>query len=163
MVQQATSFMLDALKDNKEEHGHLQTRLLEMNLLHAPQVADAILTNSIFTHYDRPYIAGLCEKAGLYQRALEHYTEEADIKRILVHTHLLNPEFLIGYFGRLGVDQSISILEEMLRTNIRQNLQIVVQIATKYSEQLSPKSLIAMFESFKSFEGFFFFSFFFLV
>lgn len=68
MVQQATSFLLDALKDNNELYGHLQTKLLEMNLLHAPQVADAILGNEMFSHYDKPYIAGLCEKAGLYQR-----------------------------------------------------------------------------------------------
>jgi clathrin heavy chain len=68
MVQQATSFLLDALKDNNESYGHLQTKLLEMNLLHAPQVADAIIGNEMFSHYDTPYIAGLCEKAGLYQR-----------------------------------------------------------------------------------------------
>ncbi|KAJ1948453.1 Clathrin heavy chain, partial [Dispira parvispora] len=44
-VPQATSFLLDALKENKEEQAHLQTKLLEMNLLQAPQVADAILGN----------------------------------------------------------------------------------------------------------------------
>ena len=42
LVQQATSFLLDALKENKPEQGPLQTRLLEMNLVQAPQVADAI-------------------------------------------------------------------------------------------------------------------------
>ncbi len=68
LIQPATSFLLDALKDNKPEQGHLQTRLLEMNLLHAPQVADAILGNEMFSHYDRPRIANLCEKAGLLQR-----------------------------------------------------------------------------------------------
>lgn len=68
MIQPATSFLLDALKDNKPEQGPLQTRLLEMNLVHAPQVADAILGNEMFTHYDRPRIANLCEKAGLLQR-----------------------------------------------------------------------------------------------
>jgi hypothetical protein len=68
MVQQVTSFLLDALKENKPEHGHLQTRLLEMNLMSAPQVADAILGNEMFSHYDRPRIANLCEKAGLLQR-----------------------------------------------------------------------------------------------
>jgi len=68
MIQPATSFLLDALKDNKSEQGHLQTRLLEMNLIHAPQVADAIFGNDMFTHYDRPRIANLCEKAGLLQR-----------------------------------------------------------------------------------------------
>jgi clathrin heavy chain len=122
MVQQATSFLLDALKENKAEQAHLQTRLLEMNLMNAPLVADAILGNEMFTHYDRPYIAQLCEKAGLYQRvresrllfpnefgspgfvpsssvfffaaiqALEHYNDIYDIKRIFVHTVFPNPE-----------------------------------------------------------------------
>ena len=44
------------------------------------------------THYDRAHIAQLCEQAGLLQRALEHYTDIYDIKRAIVHTHVLNPE-----------------------------------------------------------------------
>ena len=68
LVQPCTSFLLDALKNNRPAEGHLQTRLLEMNLLSAPQVADAILGNQMFTHYDRAHIAQLCEKAGLLQR-----------------------------------------------------------------------------------------------
>jgi clathrin heavy chain len=74
MIQQATSFLLDALKGDKPEHAALQTRLIEMNLLHAPQVADAILGNEMFHHYDRSYIAGLCEKAGLFQRVKNKVT-----------------------------------------------------------------------------------------
>ena len=46
----------------------------------------------MFTHYDHPSIAQLCEKAGLVQRVLEHYTDLYDIKRAVVHTHLLNPD-----------------------------------------------------------------------
>jgi hypothetical protein len=38
MVQQTTSFLLGALKHNKPEEGHLQTKLLEINLRDAPQV-----------------------------------------------------------------------------------------------------------------------------
>jgi clathrin heavy chain len=69
MIQPATSFLFDALKDNRPEQGPLQTRLLEMNLVRAQtHVADAILRNEMFTHYDRPRIAKLCEKAGLLQR-----------------------------------------------------------------------------------------------
>ena len=37
-VQACTSFLLDALKNNRPNEAHLQTRLLEMNLLTAPQV-----------------------------------------------------------------------------------------------------------------------------
>ena len=36
-----------------------------------PNVADAILANGMFSHYDRPRIAQLCEKAGLFIRALQ--------------------------------------------------------------------------------------------
>jgi hypothetical protein len=53
------------LSSGTEEQGPLPTRLLEMNLIHAPQVADAILGIDMFTHYDCPWIANLCEKAGL--------------------------------------------------------------------------------------------------
>ncbi|KAJ3123689.1 hypothetical protein HK100_011525 [Physocladia obscura] len=157
MVQQATGFLLDALKDNKPEQSGLQTRLLEMNLLHSPQVADAILGNQMFSHYDRNYIAGLCEKAGLYQRALEHYTDIYDIKRVIVNTQLLTPEWTIGFFGRLSVDQSLECLKEMLNNNIRQNLQIVVQVATKYSDLLGPANLISLFEAQKSSEGLYYY------
>ncbi|TFY72317.1 hypothetical protein EVG20_g697 [Dentipellis fragilis] len=157
MIQPATSFLLDALKDNKPEQGHLQTRLLEMNLVHAPQVADAILGNEMFTHYDRPRIANLCEKAGLLQRALEHYEDLADIKRAIVHTNILAPDWLVNYFSRLTTEQSMACMQEMLRVNIRQNLQVVVQIATKYSDILGAVNLIEMFESFKSFEGLYYY------
>lgn len=63
----------------------------------------------------------------------------------------------MNYFGRLSVDQSLECCKEMLTSNIRQNLQIVVQIATKYSEQLGPSLLITMFEDFKSFEGLYYY------
>ncbi|XP_039266520.2 clathrin heavy chain 1 [Styela clava] len=157
LVQQCTAFLLDALKNNRPAEGPLQTRLLEMNLMHAPQVADAILGNQMFTHYDRAHIAGMCEKAGLLQRALEHYTDLYDIKRAIIHTHLLNPEWLVNYFGSLSVEDSLECLKAMLTANIRQNLQLCVQVATKYHEQLSTQSLIDLFESFKSFEGLFYF------
>ncbi|XP_013387362.1 clathrin heavy chain 1 isoform X2 [Lingula anatina] len=157
MIQQCTSFLLDALKNNRPSEGPLQTRLLEMNLMHAPQVADAILGNQMFTHYDRAHVAQLCEKAGLLQRALEHYTDLYDIKRAVVHTHLLNPEWLVNYFGSLSVEDSLECLKTMLQANIRQNLQVCVQIATKYHEQLGTVALIEIFESFKSFEGLFYF------
>lgn len=45
----------------------------------------------------------------------------------------------------------------MLQANLRQNLQIVVQIASKYAEQLQTQPIIELFESFKSFEGLYYF------
>ncbi|KAI0641858.1 clathrin heavy chain [Trametes meyenii] len=157
MIQPATSFLLEALKDNKPEQAHLQTRLLEMNLMHAPQVADAILVNQILTHFDKPRIANLCEKAGLLQRALELYEDLADIKRVIVHTTAFPADWLVDYFSKLTTEQSFACMQEMLRVNIRQNLQIAVQIATKYSDILGPVKLIEMFESFKTYEGLYYY------
>ena len=61
-------------------------------LLAVSQVADAILANNTLTHYDRPRIAQLCEKAGLYMRALQHYTDLKDLKRVIVNTHAIDPQ-----------------------------------------------------------------------
>lgn len=89
LIPQCTAFLLEALKNNRPDQGELQTRLLEMNLMHSPQVADAILGNNMLTHYNKAHISQLCEKAGLLQRALQHYTDIYDIKRAVVHSHLL--------------------------------------------------------------------------
>jgi len=80
MYQAATSFLLDVLSSNSPEQGHLQTRLLEMNLQHAPQVADAILGNDMFSYFDRPRIASGCEAAGLVTRV-----RHAHISRCFVY------------------------------------------------------------------------------
>ena len=157
LIPQCTEFLLNALKDNNPEDAALQTRLLEMNLLHAPNVADAILGNSMFSHYDRAHVAQLCEKAGLLQRALEHYTDLYDIKKAVVHTHLLNGEWLTNFFGTLSVEDSVECLRAMLQTNIRQNLKVCVQICSKYHEQLGADKLIDLFMEFKSYEGLFYF------
>ncbi|EPE29243.1 Clathrin heavy-chain terminal [Glarea lozoyensis ATCC 20868] len=160
MVQAATAFLLDALKDNKPEQGNLQTRLLEMNLMNAPQVADAILGNDMFSHYDRPRIAQLCEGAGLVQRALEHYDDPDAIKRVLVNIAAqpnFSQDWLTNFFGRLSLEQSLDCLDAMLKSNIRQNLASVVQIATKYSDLLGATRLIDLFEKYKTYEGLFYY------
>ncbi|CAI9261472.1 unnamed protein product [Lactuca saligna] len=84
-------------------------------------------SNGMFSHYDRPRIAQLCEKAGLYVRALQHYSELPDIKRVI------------------------------LLVNLRGNLQIIVQVAKEYCEQLGVESCIKIFEQFKSYDGLYFF------
>jgi clathrin heavy chain len=153
MVQQATAFLLDALKDNRPEQGPLQTRLLEMNLRNAPQVADAILGNEMFSYYDRARIASMCEAAGLIQRALENSDDPAFIKRNIVKSDKLNAEWLINYFGRMSVEQSLDCMNEMLKVNLRQNLEAVVNLATKFSDLLGPNRLIEMFERHRATEG----------
>ncbi|KAI9031707.1 hypothetical protein CLU79DRAFT_729726 [Phycomyces nitens] len=157
MIQQATAFLLEYLKDDKPEYAPLETRVLEMNLIHAPQVADAILSSNMLHHYDRVVVGNLCEKAGLYQKALEHFTDIHDIKRVIPYTHLINAEWLVSYFGTLSVENTLECLREMLSNNLRQNLQIAVQVAIKYSDQLEPHNIIDLFESFKSNEGLYYY------
>ncbi|CAN1748691.1 Clathrin heavy chain 2 [Linum perenne] len=94
LIREATAFLLDVLKPNLPEHAFLQTKVLEINLVTFPNVADAILANGMFSHYDRPRIGQLCEKAGLYIRALQHYAELPDIKRVIVNTHAIEPQYI---------------------------------------------------------------------
>ena len=58
----------------------------------------------------------------------------------------------------MKLSRQISIILLPLRhccinCNVHSNIQICVQIATKYHEQLTQTSLIEIFESFKSYEG----------
>ncbi|EGV63105.1 Clathrin heavy chain [Yamadazyma tenuis] len=152
-IQQGTAFLLDALKNDSPAEGHLQTKVLEINLLHAPQVADAILGNNMFSHYDKPSIGKLCEKSGLFQRALEHYDDLKDIKRVIVHTNVLPNDWLVAYFGQLTVEQTVACIKELLSNNMQQNLQVIIQVATKYSDLIGPLNLIKIFETYKCTEG----------
>ncbi|GAY40449.1 hypothetical protein CUMW_052030 [Citrus unshiu] len=105
LIREATAFLLDVLKPNLPEHGFLQTKVLEINLVTFPNVADAILANGMFSHYDRPRIAQLCEKAGLYMRALQDpdihfkYIEAAaktgqikEVERVTRESNFYDPE-----------------------------------------------------------------------
>jgi clathrin heavy chain len=160
LVQQVTAFLLEALKEDNPEQGHLQTRLLELNLMNAPQVAEAILSNNMFSHFDKARIADLCEQAGLYQKALELYTDPEKVKRVVINiagTPKFNLDWLVEYFSTLSVPLSLECLDAMMKHNIRQNLQAVVQIAVKYSDILGPPQLIELFEKYKTAEGLFYY------
>jgi clathrin heavy chain len=159
-IQETTAFLLEALKGDKPEEGYLQTKLLDVNLRGgSPQVADAILQNKMFSHYDRVYIGKLCESAGLTQRAMEHYTDVEDIKRSLVtmcsNPQMMNPDFVLTFFGSMSPEVSLECLKELLGRNMRGTIQIVTQIAAKYSEQIGSEALCKMFEDFKCYEGMF--------
>lgn len=157
MIREATSFLLDVLKPNLPEHAMLQTKVLEINLITFPNVADAILANGMFSHYDRPRVAQLCEKAGLYLRALSHYTDLPDIKRCVVNTHAIEPQALTEFFGTLSREWALDCLRELLTLNLRQNLQLAVQVMKEYTEQLTAESCIEVLESFDSYEGLYFY------
>ncbi|XP_028123484.1 clathrin heavy chain 1-like [Camellia sinensis] len=157
LIREATAFLLDVLKPNLPEQGSLQTKVLEINLVTYPNVADAILANGMFSHYDRPRIAQLSEKAGLYVRALQQYTELSDIKRVIVNTHAIEPQSLVEFFGTLSKEWALECMKDLLLVNLRGNLQIIVQVAKEFSEQLGVESCIKLFEQFKSYEGLYFF------
>mmetsp|Transcript_10294 Transcript_10294/g.24653 ORF Transcript_10294/g.24653 Transcript_10294/m.24653 type:complete len:1703 (-) Transcript_10294:71-5179(-) len=157
-LQETTSFLLDALAGDKEEEGPMQTRLLEMNLQGgAPQVADAILSRNMFSHFDKTHVAKLCEANGLFNRALELFTDISDIKRVIVNTHAIPPEFLETFFSTMTPEDCLECLNELLTVNIGANLQAVVRVATKYTEHLKPERLIALFEEHDSFDGLYYY------
>eukprot|EP01101_Sappina_pedata_P007654 TRINITY_DN4091_c0_g1_i1.p1 TRINITY_DN4091_c0_g1~~TRINITY_DN4091_c0_g1_i1.p1 ORF type:complete len:1118 (+),score=599.66 TRINITY_DN4091_c0_g1_i1:208-3561(+) len=112
----------------------------------------------MFHHYDRKQIGVLCERAGLTQRALEHYTEIADIKRVMQNAQNITPEFLVNYFMQLSVEDCLECMKLLLKNNIRpqnNNLNVVISVAIKFSDPLTPAVLINLFESFKCFDGLF--------
>jgi len=157
-LQETTSILLDALKANRPDQAQLQTQLLAMNLQQAPKVAEAILQMNLFTHYDKKYIGQLCEKAGLMQWAMEHYQggDTSDLKRVMLHAHTMTPEFLIQYFSKLAPETALECMTDLLRHN-RQNLNVVVQVAIKYHEQIGAVKIVEMFDTFGSNEGTFYF------
>jgi len=156
-VQETTAFLLEALKDNKQEHAYLQTKLLEINLIGgAPQVADAIMQNGILTHYDRPHIGKLCERAGMWQRAAEHYTDITDIKRVFKNSHQMNPEFVVTYFAKLNREQSLALLKDMIARG-PSNVQVCVEVAKKYHEELGSEEIVKVFENAKATEGLYYY------
>lgn len=59
-VREATAYLLEVLKDDSPDHAALQTKVLEINLITNPQVADAILAAGSLSQYDRPRIAQVC-------------------------------------------------------------------------------------------------------
>lgn len=158
MIPQVTDFLLDVLKGDKPEQAALQTKLLEINLVYSPpQVTDRILGSNMFSHFDKHRIGQMCEKVGLYNRAIENYTDINDIRRCIVHTNQIDPAFLVTFFGNLSVEESLACLKDMLRTNMRGNAQVVTQICTRYSDNLSPKACTELFEQFKCYEGLFYY------
>jgi clathrin heavy chain len=159
LVPQTTSVLLEYLKGNRKEDAALQTKLLEINLISAPNVADAILANDMLTFYDKNKIATLCERAGLFLRALANYSDINDIKRAMANaaSQPNNWETLVAFFSKLDKNDALECLKNLLRVNIRSYTQLVVQICTKYSAQLEPLNCIEVFEQFKAAEGLFFY------
>ena len=157
MVKEATAFLLDVLQGDDAKHAALQTKLIEINLMNNSQVADAILANGTLTQYDKPRIAQLCEKSGLYMRALQHYSDLSDIKRVVVNTHAIEPAQLTEFFGTLSAEWALECLKVLLESNMEQNLPIVVDVAKEYTEQLTASKIIQLLEAHDSYPGLYFY------
>merc|ERR1712232_703803 len=74
----------------------------------------------------------------------------------MLHAHTMTPEFLTGFFGRMPPETALECFHDLMRHN-RNNLQVVVQIAIKYHEQIGASKIVEMFDTFGSNEGVFYF------
>ncbi|PPS19407.1 hypothetical protein GOBAR_AA01162 [Gossypium barbadense] len=77
-----------------------------------------MLANGMFSYYDHPRIAQLCEK---------YYTELPDIKCVIVNTYTIEPQALVKFFGTLSREWALKCMKDLLLVNLRGNLQIIVQ------------------------------------
>lgn len=157
MLQEATAYCLDNLKTDRPEDGELQTKVLEANLMNAPQVADVILQQDIWHQYDKANIAMLCERAGLFQHALENYSDLSDVKRVMQNTHVINPEFLANYFSILSPEDRLDCIKELINSNPRANLQLCVQVAAKHTDDIGSEKLMEVFSAVKQQDALFFY------
>ena len=168
-IRPATAYLLEVLNEDKPEYGPLQTRLLEINLMYSPpQVANKILENFNLSHYDALKVAQLCERAQLFQRALENYnkvqsdsdyreTTLQDIKRCIVNTNVVNHEWLVEFFQQMSKDDTLACIGELMSNNQANNYKICVQAAIKNYNILGTQDLIDLFLEHKSFNALYYF------
>lgn len=148
MLNEATTYAMENLRDEDEEEGPIQTKILSACLTNAPAVADGILSQDIWHQFNSFPIAMLCERAGLFQHALEHYSDLSDVKRVITNTHVLNPDFVMQYFSTIHPDDQLEVLKEILVSNPRANIRLCVNIAGKYTDSMGgPLKVIPIFES----------------
>lgn len=148
MLNEATSHAMDNLRDEDPTEGPIQTKILKACLVNNPAIADGILSQDIWHQFDSFSIAMQCERAGLFQHALEHYSDISDVKRVITNTHVINPEFILNYFGTIHPDSQLEVLKELLVTNPRANIRLCVNVAAKYTDSMGgPKKVIPVFES----------------
>eukprot|EP00659_Diplonema_papillatum_P009674 gene9674-15021_t len=176
-IRPATAYLLEVLKDNSPEFGDLQTRLLEINLMHSPAtVANKIFELCQLSHYDAKKIAPLCERAQLYQRALETYNkiqQDTDyrestlknLKSVIVNTHAIPHEWLVEFFQQLSKDDALACLQELMaksQGSFRQgelppNYKISVRVAVNNYRVLGTEPLINLFLSYQAFDAMYYF------
>lgn len=156
-IQQATEFLLEVLRERCDESTmNLQTKLLEINLKYSdPLITKRIFERNLCKFYDGSMIAPLCERAGLFQIAVDAYVvaqrQDPDldilpnVRRCLQQTQMaFDPDWLVDFFGKLNKEDSIKCISDLCE-NHRQNFKTIVQVATKYNDALGSKNLIELF------------------
>lgn len=155
-LQEMTGFLVECMVANRPEDGPWQTKVLELNLMHAPQVADAILQMEKWNQYNKQKVAMLCEQKGMFQRALENYIDLKDIRRVILNTHAIPADWLANYLSRLQSEWIYTCIGDLLRHN-RQNLQLVVQVTAANYQKLDLQTCLKIFEGTGSFDGIYYF------
>ncbi len=151
MLNEATTHAMENLTDSDPQEGPIQTKVLKACLMNAPQVAEGILSQDIWHQYDRFKIAMLCERVGLFQHALENYSDLSDVKRVITNTHVINPEFILHFFSTIHPDAQIEVLQELITSNPRANIRLCVSIEAKYTEPMGgPEKIIPIFDAVKA-------------
>eukprot|EP01032_Pedospumella_encystans_P013684 gene13684-15738_t len=89
-------------------------------------------------------------------RALELYTEVADIKRVLLTQAVkLSPYTLPINIRLVPPDQLLEVLTTVLKQDPAKNVRIIARIAVKFRDVFDVKNVIRLFEECKAHEGMF--------
>ncbi|EDO05779.1 uncharacterized protein BBOV_IV001820 [Babesia bovis T2Bo] len=145
-LQELTKILLEYLKPNRVEHAALQTRLLEVNLQQQPRVADMILQLNVLTHFDRAYIARLCEDAGMFDMAIQHYNSFFDVKRLIIKAGgNMNRAVLEKSMKNMSPENALEVLREMLDSAEISN-DHVVSCALTMHNHIGTMQVVQLFE-----------------
>lgn len=155
MVREATKFLLDVLEPDRPEDGMLQTKVLEINLVAFPSVADAILASNMFSHFDHLRIAQLCEKAGLFLRALEHYSDLSDIKRCIVNTHGMEVKAIADVMREFSTEWKTVCITQLVKNGGPTNMEFAAELGKEFSAEIGHKVMVGIFDSHKCAQGIF--------
>lgn len=74
-----------------------------------------------------------------------------------LNTHAIAPEFIISWLETLGGPQALEVIQDLIRHNPMQNLNIAVQAAVKLHAVIGDQECIKLFESVGNFHGLFLF------
>ena len=158
-IRPATKFIIDVIQGPRvgSLSSALQTKLLEINLKHSPaEVAERIFALPYITAYDPVIVAPLCERAGLFQFALECYRRiqveshqernmMTNIKRCVASAAATVPlEWMVEFVGKLRAEDMLDCIKELMK-NHKVNFKAIVQIAVKYNDAIGSAALIKLF------------------